>query len=286
MNANQRIWAVIVGILFVGIAVTSFTNKYINKQNENLMSDAVYESYSDELTATTDSVEDGNPEPAAPYGTGKGRMSAGAKNRTARISEAPLNAALSSSESMEENDQPKSMNPQQEGSETDQMEFSEEYTKMPQDAEAGTAAMLEISPIDPGAAALAVNDDEDKKNQGYMERLSELDLQIKRMREDSADSSTYAMKIMFEKELQLWDAELNSVYNIIIEQLDEEQKSDLIQDEREWMKVRDAKAAEAAKKYSGGSLEGVEYSASLAETTRQRTYELVGLYLENPKQNP
>lgn len=114
----------------------------------------------------------------------------------------------------------------------------------------------------------------------YRSRLDELDLQIQRIRSEGTESTTYSMKTAAENELKLWDSELNTIYNDILTYLDEEETQKLIAEEREWMKERDAKAVESAKKFAGGSLEGLEYTASLAESTRRRAYALADFYEE------
>lgn len=79
-------------------------------------------------------------------------------------------------------------------------------------------------------------------------------------------------------ELKLWDNELNVIYDEILKRLDEKQAGELVEEERQWMKERDRLAAEAAKAFSGDAKESVEYTASLAESTRSRAYELVDAY--------
>lgn len=109
----------------------------------------------------------------------------------------------------------------------------------------------------------------------YRSRLSEIDSQIKKMRTEETDSNTYSVKNTADYEFRLWDGVLNDMYSDIMEQLDDEQKEQLKNEERDWMRVRDASAKEAANKYNGGVLEGVEYMASMASSTRERSYELL-----------
>lgn len=113
----------------------------------------------------------------------------------------------------------------------------------------------------------------------YRERLLELDAQIQKNRENQSASNVNASaKNAASSELKLWDNELNLVYNEIMDRLNETQAAILVKEEREWIKERDRLAAEAAKASSSGSLESVEYTVSLAETTRMRAYELVDDY--------
>lgn len=51
-----------------------------------------------------------------------------------------------------------------------------------------------------------------------------------------------------------------------------------MEQQRAWLKERDSAAVEAAKNSAGGSSESLEYTASLAESTRARAYELAELY--------
>lgn len=118
----------------------------------------------------------------------------------------------------------------------------------------------------------------DSERNNYRARLDELNQQILRIREEETDSTTYSLKTAAENELKLWDGELNNIYNDILDRLDEDEKAELVSQERDWMKARDLKAVEAAKKSFGGSQEGVEYTASLAQSTKKRAYELADYY--------
>lgn len=140
-----------------------------------------------------------------------------------------------------------------------------------------TALVPAISPLEPAGGAAKGNAQEETKVY-YEKRLADLDLQVQKMRSESSDSTTYSMKTLAEKELTIWNMEMNVLYSEIAEVLSEEAKSNLESDQQAWLKNRDIKAEEAAKKYSGGSLEGVEYTAALAESTRERTYYLVEKY--------
>lgn len=114
----------------------------------------------------------------------------------------------------------------------------------------------------------------------YQKHLENLDEQIKKIREESGDSNTYSMKALADKELKLWNLEQNTIYETIAQKLSDEDKKSLEASQQTWIKNRDAKAEEAAKKYSGGTLEGLEYTASLAESTRSRAYDLVKEYMD------
>ncbi len=128
-----------------------------------------------------------------------------------------------------------------------------------------------ISPLGTGS---------DTAGSDYLSRLTELDLQIERTREDSESSSAnLSAQGLASNELRQWENELNIIYNSIRSHLDEEADAQLVEEQREWMKERDLLAGEAAMGSSGGSSdENVEYLNSMADSTRQRAYELVNRY--------
>ena len=79
-------------------------------------------------------------------------------------------------------------------------------------------------------------------------------------------------------EYRLWDAELNQIYQAIMAVLPDEETDTLRGLERRWIRERDTAAKQAAERYKGGTMENVEYTASLANSTRDRAYDLLDLY--------
>lgn len=139
-----------------------------------------------------------------------------------------------------------------------------------------TAPMNADSPTDAQGNVLA---EEAAKASYYRNRLSDLEAQIQKNRENqSSMSNNSSAKNMASNELKLWDSELNAIYDEILEHLDEKQTRNLVAEEREWMKERDRIAEEASKAVAGASLESVEYIASQAESTKLRAYELLDEY--------
>lgn len=113
----------------------------------------------------------------------------------------------------------------------------------------------------------------------YKKRLEDLDAQIKRNREADAEKSiSNSIKARAENELKLWEAELDGIMKALEEHLGPEQVEKLYTEQREWRREKESKAWEAARKQSGSTLEEVEYTVSLAESTRARAYELVKEY--------
>lgn len=113
----------------------------------------------------------------------------------------------------------------------------------------------------------------------YRKRLEDLDTQILKMREEETDSNVYSIKTSAETELKLWEGELNSIYNALMEMLSQEDGAKLASEQQEWLKNRDARAAESSGRNSG-SMEGISYAAAMVSLTRDRAYELAGRYEE------
>ena len=81
----------------------------------------------------------------------------------------------------------------------------------------------------------------------YKKRLLDLDSQIQKNRESQTVSGTNSSaKTAAAGELKLWDSELNTIYNDILEKLDKERSEKLVEEQRTWMKTRDSLAMEAA----------------------------------------
>lgn len=112
----------------------------------------------------------------------------------------------------------------------------------------------------------------------YPERLSRLDAQIEQMRSSETDNTVQSVKSAAQIEQRIWEGELDGVYSLLMESLEEEEGSKLRASQQQWIEERDSKALEASKKSSGASMESVEYITSVTASTRARVYELVKQY--------
>lgn len=120
---------------------------------------------------------------------------------------------------------------------------------------------------------------QEKLEISYKTRLEELDVQIERNRKADAEKPVAnSVKARAENELKLWEAELDGILKALEGHLDSTQIEELYTRQREWRREKESAALEAAKKQSGSTLEEVEYSISLGESTRARAYELVEEY--------
>jgi uncharacterized protein YecT (DUF1311 family) len=121
---------------------------------------------------------------------------------------------------------------------------------------------------------------EKTEKEQYRERLDSIITYYDELWADSASLAMTDMKELKNQEYTKWDDELNTIYQMIKKKLPEEEFIPIRDEERKWITIRDEKAAKAASKYAGGTMEGLEYMAVMTEITRERTYELVEIYFE------
>lgn len=75
----------------------------------------------------------------------------------------------------------------------------------------------------------------------------------------------------------LWDDMLNQLWRVLKKVLPEEEMKQLTNEELQWIKDKEAAALDAAAEYDGGSMYPMVYSATLANLTKERVYELAKL---------
>ena len=115
----------------------------------------------------------------------------------------------------------------------------------------------------------------------YRKKLEDVDRIVKDLREtDGTANTTDSVKNIAEDEYRLWDTELNRVYQAVISAMSENEAEKLRSEERQWIRSRDQMAKQAAAKLKGGTMESLEYTASLSVSTRERAYELLEDYGE------
>ena len=137
------------------------------------------------------------------------------------------------------------------------------------ETEARTAEETEES-NSPDEGLEPVLHDAEPEQESYTDRLRNLDSQIQKMQEQETDSNVYSAKTSAETQLKMWDGELSTVYNALLEALPQEEAQSLANEERDWLKKRESDAADSSGK-SGNSL---SYASSMVNQTRERAYEL------------
>ena len=79
-------------------------------------------------------------------------------------------------------------------------------------------------------------------------------------------------------EFRLWEEERSRIVQAILGVLEDEEAAAFQSEEQEWLRERDVTARQAAGRFAGGAMEELEYTASLAVTTRERAYDLLDGY--------
>lgn len=250
---NKGIWFVMAGIIAVGIFITTCTTLLVNNTETQGFS---------MLEPAVESAVAGATEAAPLASDYLEAPKAGAAARSYAAGVEDTRAAAGNEAEYTNEPEP----------ETALIKMEEKQIRSPLDTAAAGSGDLKRGADEYGISK------EDAGRSKYRIRLEELDAQIKKNREEGREPTTYAMKSSAYNELKLWDSELNLIYNDILKLLSKSDAADLVAEERQWMKDRDSMAVEAAKKFAGGTLEGVEYTASLANTTRERAYQLAEVY--------
>lgn len=94
------------------------------------------------------------------------------------------------------------------------------------------------------------------------------------------DGSTLEMKSKVGAEYDLWDGYLNEIYKVIMHNLSDKEKQELIVNETLWVKEKERIATLEGDAFKGGTAESLAYGISAARTTRYRCYELINLYMD------
>ncbi|MDT8715341.1 DUF1311 domain-containing protein [Clostridium sp. 19966] len=116
------------------------------------------------------------------------------------------------------------------------------------------------------------------KKQEYKDKLDKIQAGFKSS--DNKSASTNDMYQQACEEYKQWDDELNAIYGILKGQLSSSDMKNLQTEELGWIKDRDAKAKKASAEMAGGTMEKVLYEGSLADSTKERCYELVDKYMK------
>ncbi|KAB7665604.1 lysozyme inhibitor LprI family protein [Bacillus sp. B1-b2] len=110
------------------------------------------------------------------------------------------------------------------------------------------------------------NDDTDTASMKteYLEKLNTMKAEIQEQIDNSKATTTVELMKEAEDRYEAWDQELNNIYSVIQEQLPEDERAILTDEQRNWIVERDNAAKEASLKFEGGTAENLEYTAALA----------------------
>lgn len=102
------------------------------------------------------------------------------------------------------------------------------------------------------------------------------------------DSSSMGQQQMNQHSAQwykLWDDELNSLWSRLSDELDEETKVKVLEEQRAWIKRKEGNATAAGVAALGGTLQPLLESETAAEMTRARVYVLAGYLADARKES-
>ena len=119
---------------------------------------------------------------------------------------------------------------------------------------------------------------EESKKQEYIKKLDNIELGFKDF--DKTEKTTKDMRDHANERYKQWDAALNEIYGVLKTQLSASDMKNLQNEEIQWIKKRDDKAKEDSAEAKGGTIEPVLYAGSLAQSTKERCYELVDKYMK------
>lgn len=123
------------------------------------------------------------------------------------------------------------------------------------------------------------NLNKENKKQEYITKLDNIELGFKDF--NNTEKTAEDMIEHANERYKQWSAALNEIYyDILKEQLSASEMEDLQNEEIQWLDKREIKAKEESSKIQGGTLESVSYTNSLAQSTKERCYELVDKYMK------
>ena len=136
----------------------------------------------------------------------------------------------------------------------------------------GSAIISPLSGAAPGTAAAGIRTEEE-----FRRRLEEVD-ELVESRRDSDAATAESLRRQADYEFRLWEEERSRIVQAILGVLGDEEAAAFQSAEQEWLRERDVTARQAAGRFAGGAMEELEYTASLAVTTRERAYALLDGY--------
>ena len=271
MKGSLKIWMVILGILAAGTGITCLTNTYVTRQIAKMAETEPHRQEYMRVLSEEESADRGQgmAEDAMPEvieeGAPAGILPEGEDFASAK--EAPEDAKAFDGERIGEDAEELPQADKAEAADIGQAPLAERAVRnSPADE-----AVLEI-------AEYPTDLQEGLKE--YRERFPQIDRQIEQMRKSETENNVYSVKTAAQTEQRIWEREMEGIYRLLCDSLDAMACEKLKKEQQEWVQLRDSLAEEAAKKNSGGSLESVDYIASIASSNRERAYALLEKYQE------
>ena len=120
---------------------------------------------------------------------------------------------------------------------------------------------------------------ETNKKDYYTKKLDDIQAKIDKDYNFKNTETTADMRNVSGAQYKLWDDAVNEIYKDLQNTLSSNDKEILKIEELAWISKKENDAKNAANQVKGGTLEPVNYSLSLADSTKKRCYELVNKYM-------
>ena len=282
---DKRIWLVIICILMIGIAVTSYTRTVIREQETaegfpDMAAFAAAESGAEEnLKGFPDTRLKDTEEKQGDSAANDRSVGTPATGSQLRAIERPRPASAAASEDVPAETAADGESSGEPVSDSEVPAADSDPAAQPALGAAGLSAAPASESETAGAEGKDASGEKEESEAGiYRKRLNDLDAQIQKMREEEKDPNVYSIKTSAETEVKMWDSEMNTVYNALLAILPQEEAEALAKEQKEWLKTRESSAAEQSGKT--GNVGGITYSSSLVNLIRDRAYELADRYEE------
>lgn len=117
----------------------------------------------------------------------------------------------------------------------------------------------------------------ESKNAQYIEKLNSIEMELNDLYKGE---TTIEMKEFAGKTYKKWDNALNEIYSLLKVQLSNSDMDALTEKQIQWIEYRDITAKNESLAFEGGTMEGLQYTSTLANITKERCYELVNNYMK------
>lgn len=118
-----------------------------------------------------------------------------------------------------------------------------------------------------------------KEKAKYLQKLDDIQQGLSDL-DSLYAGNTLEMKQAASEEYSRWDKALNEIYAELKAKLPQDKMDKLQEEEIKWIDDKENNAKKESKKFEGGTMEGLTYLSCLAQSTKDRCYELVNNYME------
>lgn len=109
-----------------------------------------------------------------------------------------------------------------------------------------------------------------------MENVAKVEEESERLEQNLSDTAIQSeMNEYSEQYYKLWDDELNRLWKVLKNELNDETMKSVLEEQRQWIKEKETAVSEAKALVSGGSAEIMNANMTGGELTRSRVYELL-----------